>query len=121
MTHCVHAGISVAKGGPMRSLLLTFALLQPLVFSGVALAQTFPNKPVHLICPFPPGGGVDIVTRLLAGKLSENWGLAVVVDNRAGASGTIGAAAAAKAAPDGYTLLMGGAGTMAINPALFRH
>jgi tripartite-type tricarboxylate transporter receptor subunit TctC len=105
----------------MRSLLLTFALLQPLVFSGVALAQTFPNKPVHLICPFPPGGGVDIVTRLLAGKLSENWGLAVVVDNRAGASGTIGAAAAAKAAPDGYTLLMGGAGTMAINPALFRH
>jgi tripartite-type tricarboxylate transporter receptor subunit TctC len=86
---------------------------------GAAEAQAYPTKPVRYICPFPAGGGVDIVTRIVGTKLSEIWGQPVIVDNRAGAGGTIGAGVAAKAPPDGYTLLMGGAGTMSIGPALY--
>ena len=86
---------------------------------GIAEAQAYPAKPVRYICPFPAGGGVDIVTRIVGTKLSEIWGQPVIVDNRGGAGGTIGAGVAAKAPPDGYTLLMGGAGTMSIGPALY--
>jgi tripartite-type tricarboxylate transporter receptor subunit TctC len=86
-----------------------------------AFAQTFPNKPVHFICPLPPGGDVDIVTRILSNKLSELWGQPVIVDNRVGAGGTIGAAAAAKAAPDGYTIFMGGVGNTVTAPFLYKN
>src|SRR5215510_4258719 len=68
-------------------------------------AQTYPVKPVRYVIPFPAGTGNDIVGRLLTDKLTRMWGQQVIVDNRAGASGTIGAAFVAKAAPDGYTLL----------------
>ena len=75
--------------------------------SGAALAQAFPTKPVRILAGFPPGGGTDITARILAVKLTEYWGQQVIVENRAGASGTIAADLVAKAPADGYTLLMG--------------
>ena len=85
-----------------------------------ALAQQFPSRPVRLIAPFPAGGGVDIVARQIAQKLSETWGEQVVVDNRAGATGMIGTDIAAKAPPDGHTLVMGNVATHAVNISLFK-
>src|SRR5258705_358362 len=83
-----------------------------------ALAQTFPAKPVRIVVAFPPGGGTDIVARLLAPKLTEAWAQQVIVDNRAGASGVIGTEFAARSAPDGHTLFMGTLGNLAVNPHL---
>jgi tripartite-type tricarboxylate transporter receptor subunit TctC len=77
------------------------------IASGTAFAQgTYPSKPVHLLVPFPPGGAVDIVARTLSDELSRRWGQQIVVENRPGAGGTIAEAAAAKAKPDGYTLIL---------------
>jgi len=94
-----------------------------LLFSvaSIAAAQSYPSKPIHLIVPFPPGGPTDIVGRLVGQKLSEGLGQPVVVDNRAGAGGTVGSSAAAKAPADGYTLLYGSTSTLAIAPALYRN
>ncbi len=83
-----------------------------------ASAQTYPERPVHLIVPYPPGGTTDVIARTLAQKLAAGLGQSVVVDNRAGASSEIGTAAAAKASPDGYTLLFGPADGLSILPAL---
>ena len=92
-----------------------------LVLFGTALqAQTFPNRPVRLVVPQTPGGASDTLARILAQKLSEKWGQPVVVDNRAGAGGNIGMDAVAKAAPDGYTLLMSYVGSHAINPSIYK-
>ena len=85
----------------------------------LAQAQGFPNKPLRLIVPFPPGGVTDISSRIVAQKLSTELGQPVVVENRAGASGVIGAEAGAKAAADGYTLTMGNISTLAINAVTF--
>ena len=82
-------------------------------------AHAFPTKPVKIIIAFPPGGGTDIVARLLAPRLSDAWGQAVVVENRAGASGTIGTEAAARAEPDGHTLFMATMGNMTANQHLY--
>jgi tripartite-type tricarboxylate transporter receptor subunit TctC len=82
-------------------------------------AQAFPTKPVKMIVAFPPGGGTDIVARLLAPRLGELWGQPVIVENRAGASGTIGTEAAARAEPDGHTLFMATMGNMTANPHLY--
>jgi tripartite-type tricarboxylate transporter receptor subunit TctC len=82
-------------------------------------AQTWPTKAVSLVVPFPPGGGTDTGARLIAQKLSVKWGQQVVVDNKGGAAGQIGADWVAKAKPDGYTILMGNIGTQAINPSLY--
>jgi tripartite-type tricarboxylate transporter receptor subunit TctC len=84
-----------------------------------AFAQSYPNKPVRMIVGFPPGGGTDVVARVIGAKLSEWWGQAVAVENRPGATGTIGADAVAKSAPDGYTLIMGHVNSHAIAPNLF--
>lgn len=84
----------------------------------LAAAQGYPSKPVRMIVPYPPGGPNDIFGRLLAQKLSEAFGQQVIVDNRSGASGIIGAELGARAAADGYTLLLGGAALLAMNPAL---
>ena len=94
--------------------LLSFALCPLWVMS-----QTWPNKPVKLIVPFPPGGMADVVSRILGQHLSETWGQQVVVENRAGAGGTIGTSAVVKAAPDGYTL-MAAFDTHAAAPYLYK-
>ena len=86
---------------------------------GAAWPQAYPAKPIRFIVPFPAGGGADIFARLIGRKLGENMGQQFVVDNRAGASGIIGCEAVARAAPDGYTLLMGTTGTHTTNPAVF--
>jgi tripartite-type tricarboxylate transporter receptor subunit TctC len=82
-------------------------------------AQTFPAKPVTLVVPFPPGGGTDTGGRIIAEQLGKRWGQTVVVENKGGAAGQIGADFVAKAKPDGYTLLLGNIGTQAINPSLY--
>ena len=80
----------------------------------------YPDKPVRLIVPFPPGGGTDALGRILAAKLGELWGQQVVVENRAGAQGNIGTAAGARAAPDGYTLTFAHQGALVINPHIYK-
>jgi len=87
--------------------------------SHMAWAQNYPAKPVTLVIPFPPGGGTDTGGRILAEQLSKKWGQPVVVENKGGAAGQIGADMVAKAKPDGYTLLLGNIGTQAINPSLY--
>ena len=77
------------------------------LFWAPAFAQTYPNKPLRIVVPYPAGGGTDIIARLIGTKLTEAWGQAVVIDNKAGASGILGNDLVAKAAPDGYTLLLG--------------
>jgi len=87
--------------------------------SSAALAQNYPTKPVRLILSFPPGGGTDILGRTVSQKLFEKWNQPVVVDNRAGGNGVIGARAAITAAPDGYTLYVGSSDHMILGPNLF--
>jgi tripartite-type tricarboxylate transporter receptor subunit TctC len=82
-------------------------------------ADAFPNRPITLIVPFPPGGSTTIVARIIADKMSEALGQSLVVDNRGGAGGTIGTRAVAKSPPDGYTILLGYTGTLAIGPSLY--
>jgi tripartite-type tricarboxylate transporter receptor subunit TctC len=96
----------------MRNFLLALLLLAGVV-------QAFPTKPVRIIVAFPPGGGTDIVARVVGQKLGEGWNQAVVVENRAGASGTIGTEIAARAEPDGHTLFMATMGNMTANPHLY--
>ena len=85
----------------------------------VVAAETYPVKPVRLIAPFPPSGGVDFTTRLVAGPLSAALGQQVIVENRAGAGGIVGTEFVARAAPDGYTLTVGSAGTHALHQSLY--
>ncbi len=85
-----------------------------------AQAQVYPTKPIRLVCPFPPGGAVDIASRAIAAELSKTIGQPVSVENRPGAGGNIGGADVARAAADGYTLLMTTSGINAINPVLYR-
>lgn len=99
--------------------LRTFCAIASLALSGSVFAQTWPDRPISLVVGFPPGGGVDIVARQLADKLSEQIGQRVAVDNRAGANGNVAMDFVARARPDGYTLLMGNVGNLAINPALY--
>jgi tripartite-type tricarboxylate transporter receptor subunit TctC len=86
---------------------------------GSALAQAWPERPIRLVVPFPPGGGTDVISRQLAERIGANTGWIIVIDNRAGAGGNIGLDAVAKAAPDGYTIGMGQAANLAINPTLY--
>jgi len=85
-----------------------------------ALGQSFPNKPMRLILPYPPGGGSDTIARPFARKMAENTGQQVVIDNRGGAGGNIGMETAARAAPDGYTFVMGLTAQLAVNPGLYQ-
>src|ERR1700681_2221659 len=104
----------------MRTLLgvvVSIALGLTLAFS--AHAQSYPSRSINLIVPYPPGGGVDAMARIVAEKLSVALAQQVVVDNRGGGGGNIGTRAVAKAPPDGYTLLLGHTGTISVNPALY--
>jgi tripartite-type tricarboxylate transporter receptor subunit TctC len=99
----------------MKSLLILFLAS----WVTAASAQAFPTKPVRIIVAFPAGGGTDIVARIVGQKLGEAWGQPVVIENRAGASGTIGTEAAARAEPDGHTLFMATMGNMTANQHLY--
>ena len=103
-----------------RRTVLGAALAAPLILPGAASAQAFPNRALRIIVPFPPGGAVDITGRLLAERLQPIVGQNVVVDNRGGAGGNIGADAVAKADPDGHTILLGTATILAANKYLYR-
>ena len=95
------------------------ALVLSLIFvAGTAFGQSYPTRPVRLLVTYPPGGSSDVQTRLVAKGLAERLGQPVVVDNRPGAGGRIGVSLAARAAPDGYTLLFASLSTFAIEPAL---
>ena len=96
---------------------MAFSLL---VATTLAQAQTYPAKPVKIIAGFPPGGAADLLARVVGDKLSALLGQTFVVENRPGAGGTIGADAVAKAAPDGYTLLLGAAASQTIAPAIYK-
>jgi tripartite-type tricarboxylate transporter receptor subunit TctC len=103
-----------------RTLQIAIALFASFAAVAGAYAQAnYPTKPIRFIVPFPPGGGTDILARLIANKLTETLGWQIVVDNRGGAGGNIGLQAAAQAAPDGYTMVMGQTSNLAINPALY--
>jgi tripartite-type tricarboxylate transporter receptor subunit TctC len=90
-----------------------------LVAPVAAPAQDYPTRPIVLVSPFPPGGSVSLVARIVAERMSETLGQSIVVENRGGAGGTIGARYVTKSAPDGYTLLLGYTGTLAIGPTLY--
>lgn len=98
---------------------ISMALLSLVTPATSVLAQAnYPDKPIRMVVPFPPGGGTDIISRLIADRLSADNGWKIVVENRAGAGGTIGLDAAAKAKPDGYTIVMGQNSNLAIAPSL---
>jgi len=90
-----------------------------LTLSAVALAQTYPVKPVRVVVPYTAGGSMDILSRLISQKMNEAFDQTLIIDNRTGAGGNIGTELVARAAPDGYTLLTAGIGIMAINPSLY--
>jgi tripartite-type tricarboxylate transporter receptor subunit TctC len=100
-------------------ILTVFSVL--LALPATAAGVDFPGKPARIIVAFPPGAATDIVGRILAQKLTEMWGQSVIVENRAGAAGTIGTDVVAKAAPDGYTMLLGTLGNLSANPSLYRN
>lgn len=99
---------------------LPLLLICTLFFAGGAAAQQYPVKPVRFVVPYPPGGPLDEVARAIGQRLSTAWGHQVIVDNRSGAGGSIGADVVAKSPPDGYTMLLGNAGPITVNPSLRR-
>src|SRR5258705_2399230 len=99
----------------LLSALLVGAMVAGLGLQAVpATAQDYPNRPITLVVPFPPGGSTTIVARIVADKMNEALGQSIVIDNRGAAGGTVGSRAVAKSAPDGYTILLGYTGTLAI-------
>ena len=103
----------------LRTLLLAAVAVSATGFCGTIASQSFPVKPIRIIVPFPAGGTSDILTRLIGAKLTEAWGQQVLPDNRPGANGNIGADFVARAAPDGYTLVLMDVGNLAISPSVF--
>src|SRR5258705_13100498 len=106
--------------GSLASCRVFAVLVAALMFAPSIHAQTYPVRPVRMLVAVAPGGGTDIIARLLAARLTESVGQTIVVDNRSGGSSIIGTTIAAKAAPDGYTLLLATNASHAINPGLFR-
>jgi len=104
----------------MTKLIRGLAVMCALAAPWFAGAQSWPSKPVKIVCPFPAGGATDVVSRLLAQKLTEAWGQSVIVENRTGAGGNIGADVVAKSPPDGYTLLMTSGSIVTVNPHMYK-
>jgi len=104
----------------MKSSRTLFAAAASLFFCVPSLAQNYPAKPIRLILGFAPGGSTDLVARVVGQKMSESWGQQVIIDNRPGANGMIGADLVAKASADGYSLLLSSIGPMAINASLYK-
>ncbi len=105
----------------IKAVLKALCLLFAFALVSAAYAQNYPTKPIKLVVGFGPGGGTDILGRLVAQKLAERLGVAVTVENRPGANSNIGTDYVAKAAPDGYTLLVGGSASMALSPGLYEN
>jgi tripartite-type tricarboxylate transporter receptor subunit TctC len=97
---------------------LSFALCLAVAFAASARAEDYPSRPIMLVVPYPPGGGNDVIARIVAGKMSAALGREIVVENRGGAGGTIATRQVARAAPDGYTLLVA-TSSLAINPSIY--
>lgn len=110
--------MSLSGAGPYRRTLLALAGAMMLPAAGIARAETYPSRPVQIVVPYPPGGTADLIARFLADRLREARGQSFVVENRAGATGTIGSASVARAPADGYTLLIGVGGPLTIAPHL---
>ena len=98
---------------------LMFSLLAGLVLTSAVQAQTYPTKPIRLLVPFAPGGSSDIVSRSFATEMSKILGQSVVVESKPGGAGNIAMQDAKTSAPDGYTIILGHVGTLAVNPAMF--
>ena len=94
-------------------------IVAALLLAGAAFAQNYPNKTIRFIVPWPPGGGADVLSRIVSPKLAETLGQQIIIDNRGGAAGNIGAEIAAKSPPDGYTIAFAYAGTHGINPSIY--
>jgi len=105
---------------PIRAVVALTMMIAGMI-SDASVAADYPSRPVTLVVPYPPGGGVDAMARVVAQKLSEALHQSFVVDNRGGGGGTIGTRAVSRAAPDGYTLLLGHTGTISINPSLYQN
>ena len=105
----------------MQRRLQTLALAVAFCAGPGVAAEGYPERPVRFIVPFPTGGGTDAFARVVGAKLTEIWGQQVIIDNRGGAQGNIGTALAAKATPDGYTILLAHQGALVINPHLYSH
>ena len=99
--------------------LLTALVVAATATIAPAMAQDYPSKPVTLVVPFAPGGSSDVISRFVGQKLSEMWKQSVIIDNKAGGGGQIAMSGVARAAPDGYTLILGHIGTLAVNPSMF--
>ncbi|KQP19406.1 tripartite tricarboxylate transporter substrate binding protein [Pseudorhodoferax sp. Leaf267] len=103
----------------VRSLAAALGLASTLAATQAAAQATYPNRPIRMVVAFAAGGSTDVVARVIGQKLSEGLGVPVVVDNRAGANGTVGSEVVAKSAPDGYTIMMGEVGSLAMAPGLY--
>jgi tripartite-type tricarboxylate transporter receptor subunit TctC len=121
------ANLSAPSSGllSLRWSVLSFALVAGIaallaLFAGAAHAQPYPNRPIRLIVPFPPGGATDVYARVVQARLGEALGTSILVDNRGGAGGMIGAEMVAKSPPDGYTLLLGNIANMAMNVGVYK-
>src|ERR1700738_152251 len=113
----VYGRASAAKGWIMRlPRRLVLGVPLAVALAGRAFAQSYPEKPVRLVVPFAPGGNADLTGRLFGEALAKRLGQQVVIDNRGGAGGAIGAEQVAKAPPDGYTIVLGSTGTLLVSP-----
>jgi tripartite-type tricarboxylate transporter receptor subunit TctC len=104
---------------PLNNLFRIFLLIALGQTFGLAAAQSYPNKSIRIVVPFPAGGGTDIVARILANDISKDIGQSIMVENKGGANGILGADLVAKSAPDGYTIVMSTMGNFAVNPAIY--
>lgn len=105
----------------LRRSIIGFLFCAPIwIWPGLAWSGEYPDRPIRLVVPFPPGGGTDVMARLIGEHLGKHLGQSVIIDNRGGAGGNIAMHAAATSAPDGYTLFFATTGTMTINPALYK-